>query len=141
MPISLLELAERLEARIKEIDEQGSDVAVKVALTIITDLAYRTPVDTSRAISNWQVTLGAPAIGNIAPHYAGRLGSTYSASASETVSLAKLILKSKKPGQAIYITNSLPYIRRLNEGSSQQAPAGFVERAILLGRKQIRVKK
>lgn len=137
MPKSLLNLANELEAKADDIKEQGSQLAVKVAMTIIVDLAYRTPVDTSRAISNWQVTLGAPPTGSIQAHYLGRLGSTYSASASETVSLAKLILKTKKPNQAIYISNNLPYIRKLNEGSSQQAPAGFVERAILLGRKQL----
>lgn len=141
MPKSLIDLAEELEAKASEIEEQGSDLAVKVAMTIIGDLAYRTPVDTSTAISNWQVTLGFPAKGSIPAHYLGRLGSTYSASASETVSLAKLILKPKKAGQYIYISNNLPYIRKLNEGSSQQAPAGFVERAVLLGRKQVSIAK
>jgi len=137
MPRTLIELAESLEVKVREIEKSGVDIAVKVAMTIIGDLAYRTPVDTSRAISNWRVSLGSPVKDSIVPHYPGRQGSTYSASAAETVSLAKLILKSKKPGQLIYISNNLPYIRKLNEGSSTQAPAGFVERAILLGRKLI----
>jgi hypothetical protein len=31
-----------------------------------------------------------------------------------------------KAGDTIYLTNNLPYIRRLEEGYSQQAPAGMV---------------
>jgi|ERR1044072_121137 hypothetical protein len=137
MARTLIDLAEVLETKAKELDKNVSDIAVRVALTIIYELAYRTPVDTSQAISNWQVTLGAPASNTILPHYPGKFGSTYSASAAETVSIARLVLKTKKPGQAIFISNNLPYIKKLNDGSSTQAPAGFIERAILLGRKQL----
>lgn len=137
MAKSLLDLANSLERKAKAIDNAASQTAVDTALAIVGDLAYKTPVDTSQALSNWQVTLDTPATGNISPHYPGLQGSTQRASAAETLNLAKAVLKTKKPGQAIYITNNLPYIKRLNDGYSAQAPAGFVERAVLIGRKML----
>lgn len=44
------------------------------------------------------------------------------------------VLAGSSPGQDIHLTNNLPYIKPLNEGSSHQAPAGFVEVAIENGR-------
>lgn len=137
MAKSLLDLADSLERRAKEIDVAASDLAVKTAETIVADLAYKTPVDTSQALSNWLVTLGAPSLDSIKPYFPGEGGSTQRASAQETINRARIVLKEKKPGQSIFITNNLPYIKRLNEGHSGQAPAGFVERSILIGRKML----
>lgn len=135
MQKSLLDLADFLNKKANEIAKAASDLATGTALTIVGDLAIKTPVDTSKAISNWQVALGNPPAGTISPHYPGSDGSTFSASAGETLAKAKLVLRTKKPGDSIYITNNLPYIKKLNDGSSKQEPAGFAERAILLGRK------
>ena len=134
---SLLDLAVRMEKLADNIDKAASNTAVNVALAAIGDLAYKTPVDTSQALSNWQVSIGAPNLTTIKPHYPGMFGSTQKSSAAQTIMLAREILKTKKPGQPIYITNNLPYIKRLNNGYSGQAPAGFVERAVLIGRKEI----
>lgn len=135
MANGLLSLANRMEKLATAIDEAASQTAVDSALAIVGDLAYKTPVDSSQALSNWIVTLDEPSRQKILPHYPGEYGSTKSASAAETLNNAKLVLRNKKPGQAIFITNNLPYIRRLNNGYSGQAPAGFVERAVLIGRK------
>lgn len=134
---NLLDLAERLEKKKAAIQTAASDAAVFVAVTIVGDLAYHTPVDTSQALSSWIVTLNDPTgiVGKA--HYPGLGGSTQNASARETIELAKRMLANKKPGQKIYITNNQPYIKRLNDGYSAQQPAGFVERAALIGRKAI----
>lgn len=131
---NLKDLSKRMNKLADGVGTIASDAAVKVAEAIINDLAHVTPVDTSQAISNWQVGIADRPETPIGPHYPGERGSTYSASASETVADAEAKFKTKKPGQTIYISNVLRYIGRLNEGSSTQAPAGFVERAVLLGR-------
>lgn len=141
MAKSLLDLANSLYKKADEIEKAASDLAIGVALTIVGDLAIKTPVDTSKALSNWQVTLDNPANNTIPPYYPGSDGSTFSASAAETLSKAKIALRDKKPGESIFITNNLPYINKLNEGSSKQEPAGFAERAILLGRKFVESRK
>lgn len=135
MANDLLQLATSMEKKSKSIEKAASELAADMAKAIVGDLAFKTPVDTSRALSNWTTTLASPASGVVSPHFPGVDGSTQKASAGETISQANNVLASKKPGQAIYITNNLDYIRRLNDGFSRQAPAGFVERAVLIGRK------
>jgi len=132
---TLLDLANDLRKVVTERREKASDLAVSVATTIVTDLAFVTPVDESTAISNWVIGIKSPNRKEIDAHYLGSHGSTYSASARATVDAAKTVLASKRPGETIYISNNLKYIAYLNGGSSRQAPAGFVERAELLGRK------
>lgn len=109
-----------------------------VALVAVTELAKRTPVDTSRALSNWVVGIGAVDPSFIGPWSPGFAGSTRSQSIVQTVAIAKLLLKDLKPGQSVFITNSAPYIRRLNNGYSAQAPAGFVQAAVILARRALR---
>lgn len=137
MANDLLSLANSLERKAKAIDEAASKTAVDTALAIVGDLAYKTPVDTSQALSNWITTLDSPSTAKILPHFPGVQGSTQRASAAETINAAKRVLVNKKPGQPIFITNNQPYIKRLNDGYSGQAPAGFVERAVLIGRKML----
>ncbi len=137
MAKTLLDLANSLEKKAAQIETAANETAIKTALTIVGDLAFHTPVDTSKALSNWTLTLDAPATAYIQPHFPGKGGTTQRSSGNETISLAKAVLDAKKPGQPIYITNNAPYIRRLNDGYSKQQPAGFVERSVLIGRKMI----
>lgn len=136
MAKSLLDLAKSLERRVEKLDKVASDVAVQAALDIVGDLVFQTPVDSSQALSNWQVALNNPSDDKIPPYFPGEKGSTQRASASAALTSAKAVLAGKKPGDKIYISNTFPYINRLNEGYSGQAPSGFVERAVLIGRKR-----
>jgi hypothetical protein len=121
-------------ARIENaIPQAGNELKQQVALTIVTELAYKTPVDTSQALSNWQASIGVENKTQIKPHFPGEKGSTQRASADQTIQLAKAIIMQSKPGDTIYLTNWLPYIRRLDEGHSQQQPAGFIGRAVQKG--------
>lgn len=138
---TLLELADSLEKRAAKLDDEACRVAIHTAETIVADLAYKTPVDTSQALSNWQVSIGSPVDSKIPPYYPGEGGSTRNASAQATIDAARNTLKSKRPGVTIFISNVLPYIRRLNDGYSKQAPAGFVERSVLIGRNVIKKAK
>lgn len=124
----------------------ASDVAVQAALAVIEDLTLTTPVDTGTAVSNWQVTLESPSeavLPAFAPSPKGHKVKgvwvhkidplvTLGNNAPSVIEAAKLQLQSKQPGQPIYITNNLEYIQELNQGSSDQSPAGFVERAEII---------
>lgn len=106
----------------KRIDKaQGKmDIFVRrLVLDIDKRLVMKTPVDTGRAKANWNVSLGIIDTGTrIATSKAGR-GQYDNYNQSEIVSI-------KVNGQKVYLTNSLPYIRRLEFGYSKQAPAGMV---------------
>jgi hypothetical protein len=131
----LLDLAERMEAYAKAIPVNANELKKKIVRTVITDLIYVTPVDTSNALSKWKASLSPVDDATFQPYYLGSHGSTRDQSAQEAVADANLVIDGLQPGQAVFIGNAAPYIRRLDEGYSKQEPAGFVARATLLGRK------
>lgn len=97
------------------VDEVLRKVAVVANQTVI----MATPVDTGRARANWQVSLGAPVT--------TELDDT---GAQVALSRNKAVIESYRGGELI-LQNNVPYIGALNAGSSAQAPAGFVEKAIM----------
>jgi hypothetical protein len=110
--------------------EQGANKAKRAAgLAISQAVILATPVDTGRARGNWQVSDGSPILGTI-----NRLDQ----SGGSTLGAARGVIETTRPGATLYISNNLPYINRLNEGWSAQAPAGFVERAVAQGRAVVR---
>jgi hypothetical protein len=104
-------------------------VMKKVALDIVANLVsspgngYGTPVDTGWARANWVPAIGSPYEGTAGSKKALNLGVQQQAIATVATSYRL----SQGP---IYISNNVPYIVLLNEGSSKQAPAGFVQNAI-----------
>lgn len=124
-----------MEALAQKVEVSNSERAIKVTMVMLDYLVYRTPVDTSTALSNWQVRLDAKNSNFIDAYVPGNLGYTQAPSARETLDVATRILQGKKPGQTIYLFNNAPYIMDLEHGTSKQAPTGFMSGAMLLGRK------
>lgn len=131
---SLGDLAKKMNKAADRSETIASDLAVTFAYQIEYHLVYDTPVDTSTALSNWQVFLNNPAPDEITAYALGSRGSTQSSSAGAALTDARAELARKKPGQPIYLSNLVDYIKKLNDGSSAQAPAGFIEAAILRAR-------
>lgn len=123
------------------VSERANAAAIFVATQIVVDLVQSTPVDESTALSNWQVGLGDRPAVPLPAYVPGHAGSSRAASIAETIAAATRILREKRPGESVWISNVLPYIRKLNDGSSSQAPAGFVERSELIGRKALQTAK
>lgn len=75
-----------------------------------------TPVDTGRARAAWNMAVGSADL-SVPPEgrYAGPTPPAIGAI---------------PPGAPVIVSNNLPYIAPLNNGHSQQAPAGFVERVV-----------
>lgn len=136
---TLRQLANRLNDYADNLDDLVYERIAKLTLSIVRALVNSTPVDTSQALSNWRV--GGGVQGYIPPHYPGFAGSTRGASAAAAIAAAEDAINAARGAQRLVIFNSVPYIRRLNEGSSAQAPAGFVEAAILLGKLEARSKR
>lgn len=137
----LLKLAKKLEELAKGFDKSSGKTTEKIALTILGQLVYSTPVDSSKALSNWQLNVGSPIKFKIDAYFPGEFGSSQKQSAQAALEAAKKALQGRKSGEPIYITNNLPYINRLNDGHSKQTTPGFIERAILLGRRSVRGQK
>lgn len=137
MARTLNDLADRMDALDKNIKSEASLLTSRIALAIVNDVVWHTPVDTSRALSNWQVYIGVDSRRKIPPYFMGSHGSTHFQSADMTIGAAESKLSKKRPGQSIWIVNNIPYIIDLNQGSSRQAPAGFYERALAVGHRVV----
>jgi hypothetical protein len=77
-----------------------------------------------RARANWIPTLGTPYNGMV--ERKDRQGAA-------TIALLAPITADFRLGTTVWISNNLPYMDRLNNGHSTQAPVGFVEMAIEAG--------
>lgn len=129
--------AKEFQKRMKKVSDNvglNANAAVrKAALAIDASLVLATPVDTGRARSNWQTTLNAPAEGQLPAYAPGEKGSTGSQNTQAALQQGVDTISKQRPGDEIHITNNLPYIGRLNDGWSAQAPANFVGQAIEVG--------
>jgi len=133
----VLKMLQRADDLPKHVNQVKQEVA---AVTLETVAAF-TPVDTSNALSNWQVGLGSASAPVIPPHSPGKRGSTRQESLHATIAAGTVAIKSSLPGQAIHIANGVDYIKELNDGTLSQAPGGFVETAILVGRQTLATAK
>lgn len=95
----------------------------KVGLDILTGIVELTPVRTGRARANWQTTIGSPAEGEVVSYDAGGAAGQAIASGADAISKAEGDI-------TIFLTNNVPYIERLENGWSQQAPNGMVRQTI-----------
>ena len=111
--------------------------AEKVVKTIVvhttSNLAASTPKDTTWAAVNWIPSIGQSfegTAGTRAEAEAGRIDPQIQAAGLAAV-------QGYQFGKGlVFITNNVPYIGRLNNGSSKQAPAAFVQMAIARGIEQ-----
>jgi hypothetical protein len=100
-----------------EVEGKIVQITRMIGLEVLKRVILKTPVDTGRARGNWFVAIGAPSAAvNGKPDKTGQ-GALNAGSA---------VITGLTEAQAIYLTNNLPYIGRLEAGSSQQAPAGMV---------------
>lgn len=131
---NLSEFSRRMERLGARAEEGANRRTRKIALAILTEVAVMTPVDEGRARSNWTVGLGGPPDeGNFPAFVPGEDGSTAAANTNAAIAAGEAAMRDRDIEQAIYITNEVPYIESLNDGSSAQAPAGFVQRAVQYG--------
>ncbi len=107
-----------LDEALDELPEQANDIKAYVALNLLNRIVQKTPVDTGRARGNWQLSLRTPAEGEVANAEEQTPASVVIEGENEIANVA--------PGETIWISNNLPYIGRLEEGWSQQAPQGMV---------------
>lgn len=102
-------IGDRLHAELAE-------VVKALILEIDANLRETTPVKTGHARANWVPSVGAP--------HVGEDGGEAQAAGAGAIASYKLT-----DGPA-WESNNVPYVPRLNDGHSKQAPALFIEAAI-----------
>ena len=109
-------------AQLKKFEDTSLDkvttVTRAIALEVFRRVILKTPVDTGRARGNWQCTISVPAA-SVADVEDKGGGKAIAQAADEVMGW--------EPSKVvIFLTNNLPYIQRLEDGYSKQAPAGMV---------------
>lgn len=131
--------SKRIKAIADGVEQNANAMMRKTVITVASAVALRTPVDTGRARANWQTQIGSAAGGVTGAFPAGKRGSTGAAAAGVAISNAVDVMsRYNRGGVDVFISNNLPYIGRLNAGSSKQAPAGFIQSAVIAGQNAIR---
>ena len=123
-------LARQIRQFKKETDKRILKGKQNIAGAILYYLGNDTPVDTSKAMSNWIVNIGTARGGVIPPYFMGEYGSTGGQSLSAMMAQGLAVIRRAKVGEAIFITNSVDYLVDLNDGYSSQAPANFIQNSV-----------
>lgn len=129
-----------LDQTVNNIDENTARLVKKVYIEIGDTLINDTPVDSGKARSNWQGTVDAPATGVIPPYAPGSKlgkGETANAQAAQAQIRSARSLFRLGRNRALFLTNNVPYIGLLNDGSSTQTAANFVEKAVQRGQRVV----
>ena len=112
--VPIAALAEKMQIDVETI-------ARKVTLDIFSAVVKRSPVDTGRFKGNWNASYGAPDY-TVSQH----IDKTPLLSAGPRIQRAALALP---VGGVTFLSNGLPYAKRLEDGWSKQAPGGMVKLA------------
>jgi hypothetical protein len=123
--------ARRLRRRAEFLERQAPDILVrKAGLAILSGVIQATPVDEGRARSNWLVGINAPRREEVDAFNPGSDGSTGGANARAAQASGSQVIAAVSGDDDLWLSNNLPYINALADGSSPQAPAGWVEDVI-----------
>lgn len=98
------------------VEEQLSQRVRVIAIAMLNEIVLRSPVDTGRFRGNNIVSVGAPV-------YASTL--SVDPAGAETIQSGVRAVTGLEPYTQVFIQNNLPYAGPLEDGHSQQAPAGI----------------
>lgn len=138
--MTLDDFAKRLD-RIAVRVEGNVEKAVKdCADAVLRSVVENTPVDTGYARSNWTPELDRAFEGLFPARVPGKAGSTAEENAAATIEAGTPTIEAFDiaANREIHITNNAPHIQPLNDGHSKQAPAGFVQIAVMEGLATVR---
>lgn len=110
-------------AKFAEKAGKRADVAVgEIVANIAAAVDARSPVDTGRFRANWNYGLGAPDLS---------VSMATDPTGAKTIGRIVAKIPTEAAGKVHFISNSLPYAQRLENGWSKQAPAGIVSRTVV----------
>jgi len=125
----------RIRTRAAKVSKNTDGLVKKVILAVDQAVVLATPVDTGRARANWRPSIGTMITETTPEPSSPGAGLRSALAAGEDVANR---YRGGNRSPTVHITNSLVYIKYLNDGSSKQAPRNFVNTAILLAVSAIR---
>ena len=116
-----------------ELTELTSEEVRTVGFKVLQGVTLKTPKDTGQATSGWLMGIGsAPTAAPAAAYVPGKKGSTadQNIAAAQQAGLSVIGAYPKNALPDLWVANNLPHIVPLNQGSSLQTGAFFVEQSI-----------
>lgn len=110
---------------VSRVNKRIDTVIRKSTIELFGSVIKMTPVDTGRAKGNWQCSIGSPITSET-----DRLDSAKLDSTNGSVAYAEVVKTVKGTGNVVWLSNNVPYIQRLEYGSSKQAPSGMVRLSV-----------
>lgn len=116
-----------IDACLAAIIKAADEIVIEFVTEVVALLVEDTPFLTGFARANW-----IPNIGSAIAYVDGKpntKGKSSSAGSAQQAGLASMLSYTLSQGD-VFISNNVPYIRRLDAGYSDQAPAGYVQDCI-----------
>ena len=113
---SLKQFATSMRARAAKVPEIANKLAIAGTEAMLRGVVADTRVDTSEAVSNWMISIGSPTNVRKQPHVLGNMGSTRGPSSAKSISEGLEVLFTKRPGQTVYLSNTVDYIKIIDDG-------------------------
>jgi len=120
---------QQINAIVKGLEKLTERVVSKITLDITANLIETTPIDTGWARANWVPAIGTPYLADLGGPKPSSAGISSQAT-EQAAATAKVATGYKLSMGKVFVSNNVPYILKLNQGWSSQAPAAFVQRAI-----------
>jgi hypothetical protein len=124
----------------ESIDAKVQDAIRRIVIELFNRFTFENPVDTGYSQSNWRISINEPDTTVSNPPTSqerdankgkkGWINNALGADLSEIVGLTTIGIGRVESGDSVYVTNSVDYVRYLNEGTSKQAPSGWIQIAI-----------
>lgn len=115
---------------IAELERVSERIVVAISTSFVANVQAPpqlggTPRDTGWAAANWR-----PYLGRVPRTKAATSGNPATARAESSRAVASLQTSYRIEQGKVIASNPVPYVVYLNNGSSSQAPSGFIQRAI-----------
>lgn len=117
----------------KELQKVIEKLATTISSEITANLIEETPVDIGWARANWVPSIGSPIDNNAEQVSDPGPQNVASQRAQQDAAILNVAANYELEKGEIFISNNVPYITKLNDGSSRKAPRGFVQQSIAKG--------
>ena len=118
-----------------KVNQNAAKFVRKVVLDGMTNLIRQNPVDTGRSKANWSTSVGSPG----ADEFEMLGGKTKINKKSAPADFARSVegISEFKLGQTMFLYNNMPYMLALDQGTSQQAPSGWIRNTAIAMQKKL----
>lgn len=122
-------MADRVIVAVGDLRKFTENLIRRLVLDVTANFVEANPLDTGWSRANWVPRIGAPFVGTAGTRDEAERG--HVTTGAQQAGLAAVAGSYTLDQGVVNITNNVRYVPRLNEGSSPQAEAGWVEREIL----------